>query len=177
MKDPFREHVELSEIDPAWPEQYAAEAARIGSALARLAPEVEHIGSTSVPLRAKPIIDIQVAVDGQQVTAAIAALRGLGYAHHGQGGVPGREYLTVRSSEGPAVNVHVFSSDSPLTSENRIIRDYLRAHPEAAEEYAKAKQRAVEQGRVNLLTYSDAKRSHVAALREAAVRWARRSDL
>jgi GrpB-like predicted nucleotidyltransferase (UPF0157 family) len=96
---------------------------------------------------------IQVAVAGQHVTAAIAALRGLGYAHHGQGGVPGREYLTVRSSEGPAVNVHVFSSDSPLASENRIIRDYLRAHPEAAEEYAKAKQRAVEQGCVNLLTY------------------------
>src|SRR4051794_14572384 len=116
MKDPFREHVELSEIDPAWPEQYAAEAARIRSALARRAREVAHFGRTSVLLRAKPTIVIKGAADGQQDTAAIAALRGLGYAHHGQGGVPGREYLTVRSSEGPAVNVHVFSSDSPLTS-------------------------------------------------------------
>jgi GrpB-like predicted nucleotidyltransferase (UPF0157 family) len=176
MPDPFREHVELAETDPAWPEQYAEEAARIEQALARLAPDVEHIGSTSVPLRAKPIIDIQVAVAKQHVAAAIVALRGLGYAHHGQGGVPGREYLTRRPSEGPAVNVHVFPSDNPLVSDNRMIRDYLRAHPEAAAEYATAKQRAVEQGHVDLLTYSDAKRSHVAALRDAAVAWARRSD-
>lgn len=174
MSDPFREHVELSDADPAWSERYAEEAARIEQALARLAPEVEHIGSTSVPLRAKPIIDIQVAVAERHVAAAIVALRGLGYAHHGQGGVPGREYLTRRPNEGSAVNVHVFGSDNPLVADNRMIRDYLRAHPEAADEYAKAKQRAVEQGHVDLLSYSDAKRAHVAALRDAAAAWAHR---
>jgi hypothetical protein len=42
--DPFQEHVELAEPDPVWAERYAQEAALIAGAL-------EHIGSTSVPLR------------------------------------------------------------------------------------------------------------------------------
>jgi GrpB-like predicted nucleotidyltransferase (UPF0157 family) len=175
VSDAFREPVELAEPDPAWAGQYAEEAARIEHALRALAPDVEHIGSTSVPLRAKPIIDIQVTVAGRHVAAAVAALAPLGYAHHGQGGVPGREYLTRRPGRGPAVNVHVFASDNPLLADNRRIRDYLRAHPDAARRYAEAKQRAVDQGNLDLLTYSDAKRAHVAALRDAAAAWARGS--
>jgi dephospho-CoA kinase len=63
MPDPFREPVSLSDPDPAWRRQYVAEAARISAALTTVAPTIEHIGSTSIPLRGKPIIDIQVAVE------------------------------------------------------------------------------------------------------------------
>jgi GrpB-like predicted nucleotidyltransferase (UPF0157 family) len=172
VSDPFREHVELSDADSAWADQYAEQATEIAQALGRLAPHVEHIGSTAVPLPGKPIIDIQVAVAAEQVTTAVAGLRRLGYAHHGQGGVPGREYLTRRPRRGPAVNVHVFASGNPLAADNLRIRDYLRCHPEAAAAYAQVKRRAVEQGHVDLLTYSGAKRAHVAALRDAAAAWA-----
>jgi GrpB-like predicted nucleotidyltransferase (UPF0157 family) len=171
--DPFREAVSLADPDPDWPSRYAVEAARIEHALAAFDPLVEHIGSTAVPLRAKPIIDIQVVVPERDVPAAVDALRGLAYEHHGQGGVPGREYLTRRPVRGPAVNVHVFAAGNPLSDDNRMIRDYLRAHPTAAREYADAKARAVEQGHVDLLSYSDAKAGQVAAIREAARAWSR----
>ena len=163
----------LSDPDPAWPEQYAEQAARIETALAALEPIVEHIGSTSVPLRGKPILDVQIVVAEDDVAGAVAALEGLGYAHHGDGAVPGREYLTWRPSAGPLVNVHVFGARSSLPADNRMIRDYLRAHPERAEEYARTKQRAIDQGHVDLRTYSHAKADHVAAIKEAAYDWTR----
>jgi GrpB-like predicted nucleotidyltransferase (UPF0157 family) len=166
MADAFHEPVSLADQDPDWPRRYAAEAALIDRALAALDPVVEPIGSTAVPLRAKPIIDIQVAVGEPDVPSAVDALRGLGYEHHGEGAVPGREYLTKRSS--PAFNVHVFAAGNPLLDDNRLIRDYLRANPTAAREYERIKQRAVEQGHVDLLSYSDAKRAQVAAVRDAA---------
>jgi GrpB-like predicted nucleotidyltransferase (UPF0157 family) len=47
-------------------------------ALRVVEPTVEHIGSTSVPLRGKPIIDTQIAVDESRRGGAIAAMEGLG---------------------------------------------------------------------------------------------------
>jgi len=132
MCDHFRERVSLSDADPEWSRQYAEQAARIADVLAPLAPTIEHIGSTSVPVRGKAIIDIQVAVEESALARAIVALEALGYRHHGQGAVPGREYLTSRPVQGPSVNVHVFAAHSSLLRDNRIIRDYLRAHPSAA---------------------------------------------
>jgi GrpB-like predicted nucleotidyltransferase (UPF0157 family) len=170
--DPFREPVALSDVDPAWPRQYAAAAARIADALAVFGPSIDHIGSTSVPLRGKPIVDIQVAVEASDRAGAIAALEAIGYRHHGQGGVPEREFLTSRPAHGSPVNVHVFAADSPLPADNRLIRDYLRAHPEAARVYARSKDGALEQGHTHLRSYSRAKRASIVAVREAARRWA-----
>jgi GrpB-like predicted nucleotidyltransferase (UPF0157 family) len=168
MPDVFREPVSLVDPDPDWPRRYAAEAALVERALAAFDPVLDHIGSTAVPLRAKPIVDVQVAVRDADVPAAVAALRGLGYEHHDQGGVPGREYLIKRSAH--AFNVHVFAAGNPLVEDNRRIRDHLREHPDAARAYERIKQRAVEQGHVDLRSYSAAKADHVAALRDAARR-------
>ena len=173
MSDPFREPVSLADADAEWPQQYAEAAARIAAALAVLGPTVEHIGSTSVPLRGKPIVDIQVAVEASDRASALAALEALGYHHHGQDGVPGRDYLTSRPVHEPPVNVHVFAAQSPLLADNRNIRDYLRAHPDAASEYVRSKDEALEQGHTDLRSYSHAKRECIAAIREAADRWAR----
>jgi GrpB-like predicted nucleotidyltransferase (UPF0157 family) len=176
MVDAFHEPITLTDPDPEWSEHYAVEAVRIERRLAALRPLVEHIGSTAVPLRAKPIIDIQVAVPEQDVPSAVDTLRELDYEHHGNGGVPGREYLIRRPSHAPAINVHVFAAGNSLLDDNRIVRDYLRAHPAAAREYERVKDRAVEQGYVDLRSYSQAKGAHVAAIREAAYTWTRQGQ-
>jgi GrpB-like predicted nucleotidyltransferase (UPF0157 family) len=172
----FSEAVALSDPNPAWGDQFAAEAARIRHAVGLPGPAVEHIGSTSVPLRGKPIIDIQVAVEAHQRNGVIEHLERLGYRHHGEGGIPGRAYLTRRPIAGPAVNVHVFVRGHSLLDDNRMIRDYLRAHPGAAHDYELAKDRALAQGHVDLVSYSDAKDECVARIREAAHRWAVMQD-
>ena len=175
MSDPLREPVSLSDVDPTWPERYRAAATRIAAALVGLDPTLEHIGSTAVPLRGKPIIDLQVAVRGPDVGRAVEALAGLGYRHHGQAGVPGRAYLTRRPPDGFAVNAHVFAAGDPRLAANRAIRDYLRADPAAARAYVAAKQRALERGHGDLLGYSGAKDACVAATLAAAHDSARRA--
>lgn len=174
MADAIDEPVVLSDPDPAWETQYDGEAARVRTALEALSSSVaiEHIGSTSVPIRGKPIVDIQVTVGEQRVGDAVAAVVALGYTHHGQAGVPGREYLTRRTEGETPVNVHVFASGDPRADDNLRVRDYLRAHPTEAAAYAAAKARAVDEGHDTLLAYSRAKADHTAALRDAARAWA-----
>lgn len=115
-----------------------------------------------------------MAVSASHLARATAALEALGYRHHGQGGVPGREYLTSWPVDWPAVNVHVFPAENSLLYDNRAIRDYLRAHPQAAREYVRSKETALEQGHDDLLSYSHAKGQRIAAIREAAYHWTRR---
>jgi hypothetical protein len=115
--------------------------------------------------------------DESHRASAIAALEGLGYRHYGQVGVPGRDYLTSRRPlDGTPVNVHVFAAQNPLLTDNRIIRDFLRAQPDAAREYIRSKEKALEQGHADLLSYSHAKGQQVAAIREAAYDWAQRAE-
>jgi GrpB-like predicted nucleotidyltransferase (UPF0157 family) len=173
MADPFGEHVALSDADPRWAQRYVDEAARIGAALAGIGASIEHIGSTSVPLRGKPIVDIQVGVPEARRAGTIAALEAAGYAHHGEGGIPGRDYLTRRASPGAGFNVHVFAAGDTRLADNRAIRDYLRAHPDAAREYVRTKEDALRRGHADLLSYSDHKHDRVAAIRDAAREWAR----
>src|SRR5262245_3258094 len=53
----------LVDYDPQWPIAFAAEKARIHSAVGTVARGIEHYGSTAVlGLRAKPILDILVGV-------------------------------------------------------------------------------------------------------------------
>ena len=121
--------VELSEYDPAWPAAFEQHRARIGTALGDV--PVEHIGSTAVPgLAAKPLIDVQLAVD--DLDAAVAALEGVGYA------------LRVREPEhrvvqGLGANVHLYRPGDPELAKVRRFRDRLRADPAARQRYEDVK--------------------------------------
>jgi GrpB-like predicted nucleotidyltransferase (UPF0157 family) len=75
--------IEIVRYDPGWPEEFARERARIAHALGALAIRIDHHGSTAVPgLAAKPIVDIQIAVERlQPMTPYAAPLAALGYLH------------------------------------------------------------------------------------------------
>ena len=88
-KDPIEERVReaiigdvespaivVADYDPAWPERFRREAAKIRAALGEAALAIEHIGSTSVPgLSAKPIVDILLVVeDSSNETSYVPAL-------------------------------------------------------------------------------------------------------
>lgn len=164
------EAVEIVESRPEWPALFAAEADALRRALGVSA--VEHIGSTAVPgLAAKPIIDIQVGVagppDANQVTAPLAAL---GYEGLGEAGVPGRLYFRRRGAA--AYNVHVVELGGSHWRANLAVRDYLRAHPYEAAEYAAQKRNALAAGAATLLAYSDHKAEFVSRLVQRALAWA-----
>ena len=134
--------IELVAYDPRWPIDFEAERERLAEALGPLARRIDHHGSTAVPrLAAKPIIDIQISVDRLQPMEPFAdPLRAIGYRH-----VPSADDDVCpffhRPHEWPhRHHVHVVAFGGEEERRTLAFRDYLRAHAEAAEEYAALKQ-------------------------------------
>lgn len=167
--------VEVAEYDPAWPQRFVEERERIAAALGDTDAVIEHIGSTAVPgLPAKPVIDILVGVnDIERAGQAVAALIGLGYnyAPEVETDLPDQRYFYKGSPH--THHVHMVERDSRMFEEHLLFRDYLRAHPEAAEEYARLKRGLAARFRDDRVSYTRGKKTFfdtvVAAARRARV--------
>lgn len=144
--------IEIIPYQSEWPAEFAALAKPIRAALGPLALRVDHIGSTSVPeLAAKDIVDIQVTVAALDAEAIAAALAPLGYTiypgivgdHIPPGGDPDPEQWRKLYFLPPAhlrpMHLHVRRQGFPNQRYPLLFRDYLRAHPEAAEAYTRIK--------------------------------------
>ena len=145
------------DYDPAWPERFRQEAARIRAALGEVARTVEHIGSTSVPdLAAKPIIDILLVVENSGDEASyVLALEEAGYMLR----VREREFHEHRMLRTAAkdVHIHVFSPDSPEIKRYLLLRDRLRASEEERELYARTKRSLSHRSWPSMQHYAEAK--------------------
>lgn len=161
--------VVIVDYDPAWPEVFAALRDRVTAALGDLAVAVEHVGSTAVPgLAAKPIVDLDVVIpSAADLPAAIARLESLGYAHQGNLGIPGREAFTTPPGT-PRHHLYVVTSDSAEYRRHIAFRDYLRAHPETARDYAALKRDAARRCRDDREAYTGAKDAFVATILQHA---------
>lgn len=136
----------VTAYDPAWEAQAAQEARRVQAALGENCPVVYHIGSTSVPgLAAKPILDLLPLVeDLSQVDRHAATL-----AH-----------------------VHIFQKEDQINIRRHVaVREYLRAHREAAEAYGALKEALARQFPWDLEGYCDGKDSFVKDLEQKALAW------
>ena len=128
--------------DPSWCVAYQREAKRIRGALGRIVVELHHIGSTAIPgILAKPIIDLCLEVcDTRQLDGANSAMEALGYAARGEFGIPGRRLFLRDNASGIRTHhVHAFETGSPEVRRHVAFRDYMIAHPNAAEAYSRLK--------------------------------------
>jgi GrpB-like predicted nucleotidyltransferase (UPF0157 family) len=144
-----RREIVIAPYDPAWPERFAVERARIAAALGERALRIEHIGSTSVPgLAAKPIVDILVEVatlDGIDLAPAGYVLR-----------VREDGHLMFRTPE-LDVQVHIWPTDSPDLERHIVFRDRLRASPEDRAAYEALKRELATHDWPDLNHYAEAK--------------------
>jgi len=153
------EPVEVVDYDPAWPNEFERLKSRALGVLGGLAVAVEHVGSTAVPgLAAKPVVDIYVVVE--DVPVAIERLAGLGYAHEGDLGIPGREGFAWPAGE-PRHHLYVCARDHEGLDEVLRFRDYLRAHPEDARAYGELKRGLAERHRHDRDAYAEGKTSFI----------------
>ena len=164
--------IDIVDYDPAWPEAFAAISRAVAAALGPLALRIEHVGSTSVPgLSAKPIIDLDVVIESPRVLPLVVeALGTLGYAHEGDGGIPGREAFrragaTVPADgsgrEWPDHHLSVCASDGEELQRHLRFRDYLRCHPEAAARYEALKRDLAERHPNDIDSYVQGKSAFV----------------
>lgn len=140
-----RRPVTVEEYNSQWPEDFSRISDEVMCALGSLVLYIEHVGSTSVPgLAAKPIIDLDVVIsEDTSLEAVIECLAGFGYFHEGDLGIAGREAFGYQGkSHLRKHHLYVCRESSGELKRHITFRDYLRCHPEAAEEYAAVKREA-----------------------------------
>jgi GrpB-like predicted nucleotidyltransferase (UPF0157 family) len=129
--------VRLAPYDPAWHRLFLAEAARLRAALGDRVLAIEHVGSTSIPgMDAKPVLDMMAAVPSlAEADRLVPLVEALGYEPRPDPEIPERRFF-VRGRT--TRRTHHFSLAEPTSAywrDTLLFRDWLRAHPEAAEEY------------------------------------------
>jgi GrpB-like predicted nucleotidyltransferase (UPF0157 family) len=156
--------IELVEYDPAWPQLFEREAARIRGALGAKAVILEHAGSTSVPgLAAKPRIDVVLAVpDSTDEAAFVPPLESAGYTFILRE-PDWFEHRLMRGTQ-PDSNIHVFSAGSPEIDKMLLFRDWLRSNAADRALYEQTKRAFAEGEWENVQDYADAKTEVVEAI-------------
>jgi GrpB-like predicted nucleotidyltransferase (UPF0157 family) len=167
--------VEVVTYDPTWPEQFETERRLLADVIPQ-AVSIEHIGSTSVPgLAAKPIIDIIAVVpDVEEIAADVSALEGHGYVYRPWCFADDKDHLFFpKDTAGKRTHhLHVLGTASPLPQENRMFRDYLATHAEAARRYDEAKRRAADLHPDSRAKYGEAKEAVMFEVIAGARQWA-----
>ncbi len=140
------DNIELTPYNSDWP----ALAEKEIKILAALLPQkhivdIQHVGSTAIPgMIAKPIIDIQIAVDSLEIIKPIAIeiLQSLDYQYWQDNPDPERLFFVKGMpplGEKRTHHVHIVEPTSKHWTGKILFRDYLRAHPAVARDYEQLK--------------------------------------
>ena len=169
----------VEDYNPQWAEDFKALKQVYSKHLGDIRCYIEHVGSTAVEgLAAKPIIDIDIVVyNPEDVKKVINRLEKIGYKHMGQMGIKGREAFKPVSDKVPFTpekrrfrEHHLYCIPAGEESlENHLrLRDFLREHPEAVEEYSTVKKRLAEKYPDNIDAYIDEKTATIVSILEKA---------
>lgn len=146
----------LVSYDPTWPAQFERIAAELR---AHGDPDwvIEHIGSTAIPgMRAKPIIDLAIRVDGvDDLAEHRSGLESIGWRDGS--GVRSHAVMVLESNGVRTAIAHFFEARDWDAVNQRLLRDWLRAHPDDADRYRHAKCDAVAAAARGTSSYNAAK--------------------
>jgi len=162
--------IQVVEYDPTWPQRFARlrqEYAEAMTAAAAPVVAIEHVGSTSVPgLAAKPVIDCDIVVAGQDVAAASQALAGHGFRPLGELGIPLR-WAFKEPDRLAGTNTYVIVEGCLSLRNHLAVREILRSNPQLREQYATVK-RQIGAAAADIEEYGRGKNAMVQQLLAAA---------
>ncbi|GAB49119.1 dephospho-CoA kinase [Mobilicoccus pelagius] len=179
----------VSPYDPRWQQQAARLVDRLSHVLGERAPEIEHVGSTSVPgMAGKDVVDIQVGVRDLRDAddpAFVAALAAAGFPRvedyrmdHPTDAMPDPSLWVKRfhgsCDPGRVAHVHVRELSSAGWQYALLFRDWLRGDPAAREEYTRIKEDLAEAHESNA-AYAAAKEPWFNEAWPRMQTWARRT--
>jgi GrpB-like predicted nucleotidyltransferase (UPF0157 family) len=151
----------IVDYDPAWPTEFERLRDRAAAAVGDVVVAIEHVGSTAVAgLAAKPVIDLVVVVEPEDVQLAVERLVEIGYVHRGNLGVEGREAFDAPQVDRPH-HLYVSPTDSEELRAQLALRDRLRRDAELAAEYEAVKRKLAVRFRDDRPGYTEAKTDFV----------------
>lgn len=129
--------------DPKWADEFKKIKNELLPVIGDNAISIEHVGSTSVEgLWAKPVIDIDIVIDNENLPVIIKKLADIGYYHKGDMGISGREAFGYNDDEKSHLMKHhlyVCQKDNAELKRHMALRDFLRNNCEYREKYGNIK--------------------------------------
>ncbi|MFN2389260.1 MAG: GrpB family protein [Actinomycetota bacterium] len=170
--EPRREAVVVVDHDTGWPALFERAKGLLRGALGPTAVHIAHVGSTAVPgLCAKAVIDVQVSVPNvTDEDAYRPSIEGLGYPLRAR--QPDHRFFRSPPHAVPFVHVHVCTAGSDWERRHLLFVDYLKAHPDRAEEYGRLKKELAGRFENDREAYTDAKDDFIAETLNLAQPWA-----
>lgn len=159
--------IALENYNANWPTLYDTEQVLVKNIIGDNLIASHHIGSTSVAnLPAKAIIDILLEVSNlSALENSYLPLENIGYVAKGENGIAGRRYFQKGGMQ-RSHHLHVFKQGSVEVIRHLAFRNYLRKHPDIAQEYGELKYRIAQQCENNNQVYmagkSDFIKKHLA---------------
>lgn len=166
--------VEVVPHNPEWRHAFEQEAKQIAIAIEDNLIHIHHIGSTAIPnIYAKPIIDFLVEVkDILRIDEQSPTIEILGYEAMGEFGLPGRRYFRkYKTPEIRTHHVHMYQVGSSEITRHLAFRDYMIAHPEAAQQYSELKRKLASKYPQDIEAYMDGKDQFVKEMTQKALAW------
>lgn len=162
----------IKDYQSDWTHQFEQEKEKIQLALRDKSIAIEHIGSTSiVGLASKPIIDIAVGLhELGEVEDFIEPLKEIGYEYIPKPEFPHRRFFRKGKWRKGTHHLHVYKLQSEEWNNNLLFRNYLRDHPEKAQEYAQLKVRLASLYADDRATYTKLKSPFIQSVIEIAKR-------
>ncbi|QGH35669.1 GrpB family protein [Gracilibacillus salitolerans] len=162
--------VNICDYNPKWKEQFDTERNRIIDVLGDKIVGIEHIGSTSIKgLAAKPIIDILVGVQNlDKVDQFVNPLKEIEYEYVPKPDFKDRKFFRKGEWGKGTSHLHICEYDSSEWIEKLLFRDYLRLHPEAAQEYEVLKKSLACEYKYDRQTYTKKKEPFIKNIVEKA---------
>lgn len=171
IKNPRK--AEVVSYNSCWPDLFTQEAEQIQDALGALINQIHHIGSTAIPnMPAKPIIDMLLECnDITEMENIKNKFQLLGYLYFSRQVVPHRSYFTRKYRDDIGFHLHFYERGDPQVKLHVSFRDYLIAHPEDAQAYAKLKLQLAEQFKDDMSKFVAGKDSFVQQIDIKAKIW------
>ena len=151
--------VTIVPYDKEWTALFKKEKSILVKALGRVAIDIQHVGSTSVPdMSAKPIVDIAVGIKTiRDFGLCFEPLQNAGYIF-GPDASNWREFFfTKGQGEIITCHLHLLKYDGELWKNYLAFRWYLRTNRKCAREYAALKERLANKFAENRVKYTAAK--------------------
>jgi len=168
--------VHVVPYDASWPSLFAQQAADVRAVLGAIALRIDHIGSTAIPgLAAKPIVDVQISVaDFDPLDAYRTPLKRLGYGFRADNPDLTKRYFREALGQ-RRTHIHVRRAGRFNEQFALLFRDFMRAHPETAADYASLKRQLAQQYPMDRQGYTEAKGPFIWRAMMVASDWSQRT--
>ena len=138
--------VELDNFNEEWAFEYELEAKLLKEVLGDRLLEIHHVGSTSIKgLKAKPVIDILIAIESlENISEIEELLKDYDYSNRGHQGVEDRYFFAKGPEESRTHYIHFVELKNNTYYNLVLFKKYLLEHEEYIQKYCELKQELAE---------------------------------